>query len=442
MREMGRRSEPADHPFRAMPPDEGASGYAPAPIITAASPWARPTILIERTGQQDIVTAACPVARDLGLHSSTYGERAKSLARRGNTQELASELFAMQRSNLDATEAAVAPVLPEAVKLLRKARAVHVAGFRASHPVAFALFYGYRLFRNSVSLVDGLGVGLELQLRAIERQDAVVVTSFAPYSREALAVAQHAHAAGASLVALTDSSAAPIALRADVVLQYAVASPSFFPSVAAGVALTEALLEQLVAEGGSSLLRHLEHLVVVVHVQHVGADDGVGVGGLDLGFQLGQPVLPARGVTYREVPREYGARKGYRYTMVNDFGTIVNPLLVEGQLHGGVMQGIGQALMEMTLYDAEGQLVTGSFMDYAMPRAEDAPPYVFESRAVPARTNVLGAKGCGEAGCAGSLPSVMNAVVDALSMRGVTHMDMPATPLKVWTALHGQASAG
>lgn len=199
-------------------------------------------------------------ARDLGLHSTTYGERAKSLARRGNTQELASELFAMQRSNLDATEAAAAPVLPEAVKLLRKARAVHVAGFRASHPIAFALFYGYRLFRNSVSLVDGLGVGLELQLRAIERQDAVVVTSFAPYSREAQAVAQHAHAAGAALIALTDSSAAPVALRADVVLQYAVASPSFFPSVAAGVALTEALLEQLVAEGGDGVVERIERV--------------------------------------------------------------------------------------------------------------------------------------------------------------------------------------
>ncbi|MFO1149610.1 MAG: xanthine dehydrogenase family protein molybdopterin-binding subunit [Alsobacter sp.] len=141
-----------------------------------------------------------------------------------------------------------------------------------------------------------------------------------------------------------------------------------------------------------------------------------------------------------EIDPDTGQVEVVRYTMVNDFGTIVNPLLVEGQLHGGVMQGIGQALMEMTLYDAEGQLVTGSFMDYALPRAEDAPPFLFESRAVPARTNVLGAKGCGEAGCAGSLPSVMNAVVDALSARGVTHMDMPATPLKVWQALHGEAA--
>lgn len=193
-------------------------------------------------------------ARDLGLHSTTYGERAKSLARRSRTEDLASELFAVQRANLAAAETDAAARLPEAVKLLRKARAVHIAGFRASHPVAFSLFYGWRLFRNSIHLIDGHAAGLETQLRAIERQDAVVVISFAPYSREALLVVEHAHAAGASLVALTDSSASPLALPADVVLPFSVDSPSFFPSVTAGVALTEALLEQLVAEGGDAVV--------------------------------------------------------------------------------------------------------------------------------------------------------------------------------------------
>lgn len=199
-------------------------------------------------------------ARDLGLHSTTYGERAKSLARRGRSAELASELFAVQRSNLDATDAAVAARLPEAVKLLRKGRAVHIAGFRASYPVAFSLFYGYRLFRNSVQLMDSGGACLETQLRAIERQDTVVVISFAPYSREALLVVEHAHAAGASLIALTDSSASPLALQADVVLPFSVTSPSFFPSVAAGVALTEALLEQLVAEGGEGVVGRIDQV--------------------------------------------------------------------------------------------------------------------------------------------------------------------------------------
>ena len=119
--------------------------------------------------------------------------------------------------------------------------------------------------------------------------------------------------------------------------------------------------------------------------------------------------------------------------MVNDFGTVINPLLVEGQAHGGVVQGIGQALMEHAVYDEEGQPLTGSFMDYALPRAADAPSLRIENHSVPAKTNLLGVKGCGEAGCAGALPSVMNAIVDAL---GGKHIDMPATPERVWEALN------
>ncbi|CAN5913268.1 hypothetical protein BH11PSE3_BH11PSE3_14010 [soil metagenome] len=111
-------------------------------------------------------------------------------------------------------------------------------------------------------------------------------------------------------------------------------------------------------------------------------------------------------------------------------------MLVAGQAHGGVMQGIGQALMESTVYDKQGQSITGSFMDYALPRASDAPDMSVENHSVPCKTNLLGVKGCGEAGCAGALPSVMNAVVDALSEVGVTHVDMPVTPEKVWRLLH------
>lgn len=136
-----------------------------------------------------------------------------------------------------------------------------------------------------------------------------------------------------------------------------------------------------------------------------------------------------------EVDPETGMVAVVRYTAINDFGTIINPMLVEGQLHGGVMQGIGQALVEHTVYDEEGQLVTGSFMDYGLPRADMTPPFTVKSHSVPAKTNLLGAKGCGEAGCAGSLPSVMNALVDALSVYGITHIDMPATPLRVWQAI-------
>ncbi|MBO1075346.1 xanthine dehydrogenase family protein molybdopterin-binding subunit [Roseomonas marmotae] len=140
-----------------------------------------------------------------------------------------------------------------------------------------------------------------------------------------------------------------------------------------------------------------------------------------------------------EVDPETGVVHLDRYVTVNDFGVIVNPLLVEGQAHGGIVQGIGQALMERTSYSEDGQFLSGSYSDYAVPRAVDVPSFQFISHGVPAKTNPLGAKGCGEAGCAGSLPAVMNALVDALSEYGVKHIDMPATPEVVWRAIHQAA---
>ena len=137
-----------------------------------------------------------------------------------------------------------------------------------------------------------------------------------------------------------------------------------------------------------------------------------------------------------EVDPETGAVEVVSYNCVNDFGVVVNPMIVAGQLHGGVVQGIGQALMEKTVYDSDGQLLTGSFMDYAMPRAADVPSFVLEDHPAPATTNPLGVKGCGEAGCAGALTSIMNAVIDALSERGIRHIDMPLTPAIIWQALH------
>jgi carbon-monoxide dehydrogenase large subunit len=104
-------------------------------------------------------------------------------------------------------------------------------------------------------------------------------------------------------------------------------------------------------------------------------------------------------------------------------------------VQGGVVQGIGQCLKEVARYSSDGQLVTGSFMDYAMPRAADSPRFAYAALSDPAKTNPLGVKGCGEAGCAGSMTSVMNAVVDALSAYGVRHIDMPATPGRVWEAI-------
>jgi aerobic carbon-monoxide dehydrogenase large subunit len=136
-----------------------------------------------------------------------------------------------------------------------------------------------------------------------------------------------------------------------------------------------------------------------------------------------------------EIDPETGVVQVVRYTGVNDFGTIVNPMLVAGQLHGGVAQGIGQALMEEMSYDASGQPITGSFMDYAMPRAGDIPLIEVGDHPSPAKSNPLGTKGCGEAGCAGSLVCIVNAVLDALSEYGITQIDMPLTPERVWRAI-------
>ena len=118
-----------------------------------------------------------------------------------------------------------------------------------------------------------------------------------------------------------------------------------------------------------------------------------------------------------------------RYSVTDDVGRAVNPLIVRGQVHGGVAQGIGQAVLENTVFDpASGQLLSGSFMDYALPRADDLPDIEVDLIEVPCRTNPLGVKGAGEAGAVGSPPAVINAIIDALAPLGVAHIDMPATP--------------
>lgn len=134
-----------------------------------------------------------------------------------------------------------------------------------------------------------------------------------------------------------------------------------------------------------------------------------------------------------EIDRDTGEVTIVNYTVVDDFGTVLNPLMVAGQVHGGIAQGVGQALYEHTVYDPEtGQLLSGSFMDYTMPRADNLPMVDFKYNEIPCRTNPLGIKGAGEAGCIGAPPAVINAVIDALAEFGVTHIDMPATPEKIW----------
>jgi len=136
-----------------------------------------------------------------------------------------------------------------------------------------------------------------------------------------------------------------------------------------------------------------------------------------------------------EIEADTGLTRVVKYNAVNDFGTVLNPLLVEGQVQGGIVQGLGQVLLEGVVYDDSGQLVTGSFMDYAMPRAHDAPMIAVDNRPVPTKTNPLGAKGCGEAGTSGGLPAVANAVIDALSEYGIKHLEMPMTASKIWEAI-------
>ena len=137
-----------------------------------------------------------------------------------------------------------------------------------------------------------------------------------------------------------------------------------------------------------------------------------------------------------EIDGETGAAELVAFTVVDDYGVVVNPLLLEGQVHGGIAQGIGQALMEQSIYDRSGQLVTGSFMDYCMPRADDLPSFTVDfNRNAPCRTNPMGIKGAGETGAVGAPAAVVHAVLDALAPLGIGHIDMPTTPERIWRAI-------
>lgn len=141
-------------------------------------------------------------------------------------------------------------------------------------------------------------------------------------------------------------------------------------------------------------------------------------------------------VTEVEIDPETGETQVVRYTIVDDFGNLINPLLAEGQVHGGVAQGIGQAIQEHVVHDEDGQLLTASFMDYAMPRAADMPMFNFNTEPVPSTTNPMGMKGCGEAGTIGAMAAVANAVADAVADLGIAQVDMPFTPGRMWELLN------
>jgi carbon-monoxide dehydrogenase large subunit len=143
-----------------------------------------------------------------------------------------------------------------------------------------------------------------------------------------------------------------------------------------------------------------------------------------------------------EVDPETGAVSLDRYTVVDDIGTVINPLLAQGQIHGGVAQGVGQALLEDIVYETDnGQLVTGSLMDYAVPRADVLPGVTVDFSPVASKSNPIGVKGVGEGGTVAATPTVMNAIIDALAPLGINDVAMPATPERVWRAIHQRAGS-
>ena len=161
-------------------------------------------------------------------------------------------------------------------------------------------------------------------------------------------------------------------------------------------------------------------------------------GGLDAVAQIENPAPNFPNgchVAEVEIDVDTGQVQLLRYTVADDFGNVLHPVIVEGQVHGGVAQGIGAALLEAAVYDAGGQLQSGSFMDYAMPRAQHMAPFAVSLHAQPCTTNPLGVKGAGEAGSVGAAAAVINAVVDALAVYGIDHIEMPATPARVWQAI-------
>jgi carbon-monoxide dehydrogenase large subunit len=143
-----------------------------------------------------------------------------------------------------------------------------------------------------------------------------------------------------------------------------------------------------------------------------------------------------------EIDAATGAVELVSYNAVEDVGHMINPLLVAGQIHGGIAQGLGQALMENIVYDSSGQLVSGSFMDYAMPRADDFCDFKLSENEVPTKTNPLGVKGAGESGTVGALPAVMNAINEALAHIGAPFVQMPATSETIWRAMRAATRKG
>jgi carbon-monoxide dehydrogenase large subunit len=198
----------------------------------------------------------------------------------------------------------------------------------------------------------------------------------------------------------------------------------------------EAAVADLELAAGSVRVAGTNRSVTLVELAQAAKDRKL-LTAFDDSFEQPEPTYPnGTHIAEVEIDPETGVTEIVNYVIVDDFGATVNPILLQGQVHGGVVQGIGQALYENTVYDPDGQLLTASFLDYTMPRADTVPSFHFETRNVPSKTNAFGIKGAGEAGSIGSCPAVMNGIMDALNRGfGVTAIDMPATPEKVWNAI-------
>ncbi|WP_220668249.1 MurR/RpiR family transcriptional regulator [Raoultella ornithinolytica] len=195
---------------------------------------------------------------DLGLRNDTYVSKAKKLVAKDTQSNLYEEVFQAHQANLVFTGSENQQAMPRAVTLLDEADNVYICGFRASFPIAWSLYYVYRLFNRRVSLIDGLASNIEVFTRELTARDCVLLTSFAPYSRESLDVLHAAQLAGARIIAITDSPVSPLAQAAECTLLFSIDSPSFFPSVVSGMGLAECLLAMLVARHGNEAVSKIE----------------------------------------------------------------------------------------------------------------------------------------------------------------------------------------
>lgn len=195
---------------------------------------------------------------DLGLGNDTYVSKAEKLIAKGTQPALYEEVFLAHQANLAFTQAENQHAMQQVVTLLDEAKQVYICGFRASFPIAWSLFYVYRLFNRQVSLIDGLASNIEVFTREINAEDCLLLTSFSPYSRESLDVLNAARQAGARIIAITDSPVSPLAQAADCTLLFSLSSPSFFPSIVSGMGVAECLLAMLVARHGREAVNKIE----------------------------------------------------------------------------------------------------------------------------------------------------------------------------------------